>query len=474
MKKIIIKCFKTLKNYYFYDRYTNSVVKVSPEEYEVLVRIEKEGCLSEGETCINKFLELGFLHESIVSEIKHPATDDLEYYSKNKVQQLILQVTQQCNLRCSYCTYSGNYYNRGHSDKKMTFDVAKKVIDFYFDHSSEKDSITIAFYGGEPLLEFPLIKKCVEYSEAKTKDKEIYFYITTNGTLLTEQIISYLCEHNFNITISLDGDKEEHNKNRRFLEGTGSFDLIMNNLQKIKDYDEIFFNKVRYNAVVSPKSDWNKVFKFFSESSLIDPHNVKLNPVADDCLVNKSLIEADENFWIPYRYEYMKLLLYMIGELKFNDIHPSFEKSMFEIKRLYKMLQQHNCEQPKMHHSGPCLPGIQRLFVDTVGRFYPCERVSENIPDMNMGSVEKGYNYEKMRVLLNIGELTQENCLNCWNLRHCKICAGQIEPIDNKLTCQNKLLICPKSENEVLGRIKDLCVLYENGYSILEEGEYEE
>ncbi|MFQ8899523.1 MAG: radical SAM protein [[Clostridium] scindens] len=215
-------------------------------------------------------------------------------------------------------------------------------------------------------------KKCVEYSEAKTKDKEIYFYITTNGTLLTEQIISYLCEHNFNITISLDGDKEEHNKNRRFLEGTGSFDLIMNNLQKIKDYDEIFFNKVRYNAVVSPKSDWNKVFKFFSESSLIDPHNVKLNPVADDCLVNKSLIEADENFWIPYRYEYMKLLLYMIGELKFNDIHPSFEKSMFEIKRLYKMLQQHNCEQPKMHHSGPCLPGIQRLFVDTVGRFYPC------------------------------------------------------------------------------------------------------
>lgn len=473
MKKVIIKCFKTLESYYFYDRYTNSIVKVSPDEYDILTQIEKTGVIPEGETRLEKFLECGLLHEKGVREIQHASTNDIEYLVANKVQQLILQVTRQCNLRCSYCTYSGNYYNRQHSDEKMSFDIAQKAIDFYFDHSFEKDSLIIAFYGGEPLLEFSLIKKCVEYSEAKTRDKEIHFYITTNGTLLRGQIASYLCEHNFHITISLDGYKEAHDTNRKFKNGIGSFDLIMENLQLIKDYDSTFFETIRYNTVVSPKADWQKVFTFYSESELINSQHVKLTPVSDFCLVDKSIIEANELFWIPYRYEYMKFLLYLVGKLKGDDIQPSYEKGMYDTKMLYKALQQHNNEQTEMHHGGPCLPGIQRLFVNVNGEFYPCERVSEIIPSMNIGSLDKGYDYEKICSLLNIGKVTREKCLNCWNLRLCKICAGQIEPVGGKLTCEGKLIRCTKSELAVLGSLRELCILNENGLKILEEGEYE-
>ena len=446
---------------------------MSSEEYAALSQIENSGILRGNMQKLRRIFENGFLQESAVKDIKHPLTDDIEYYSMYKVEQLILQITQQCNLRCSYCTYSGNYYNRGHSDKKMTFEVARKAIDFYFEHSREKDVRTIAFYGGEPLFEFSLLKKCVEYAESKTKDKELFFYLTTNGTLLTEQIISYLREHRVNVTVSLDGYKEAHDSNRKEKNGEGSFDLIMDNLRKMREYDEDFFATVRFNTVVSPKANWSRVFDFFSESKLINPYHVKLTPVADEGLIDKTIVETDESFWVPYRFEYMKVLFYMVNKMKFADIHPSYEKGMYDIKRLYNTLQHHYYEQSKEHHGGPCIPGVQRLFVTTVGEFYPCERVSETMPEMNIGSLDTGYNIGKMRTLLNIGDLSREHCLDCWNLRLCKICPGQIEPVDNEMTYEGKLARCMISKNDVLESMRELCVLNENGLAFLEEGEYE-
>lgn len=469
MKKIIIKCFKTLKNYYFYDRYTNSVVKVDPVEYSILEEIEKEGIIPYNEIRLKRLTDNGLLNHRRTIEIKHTATDDIEYYSTNKVQQLILQVTQQCNLRCEYCAYSGYYHNRGHSDRRMTFDIACKAIDFYLNHSNEKDEVTIAFYGGEPLLEFSLIRKCVEYVEEKVKDKEISFYITTNGTLLTDEIIIYLCKHKINLTISLDGNEEEHDINRKLRNGQGSFGLIMDNLKRIKYYDEDYFSKVRYNTVINPKSELKKVLSFFAESEIIDPKQVRLNAMANTGVLDKSILEVDEYYWIPYKYERMKLLLYLTGKIKYEYLHPLYAESGEEIRRLHKLLQQHSDEGIEMHHGGPCLAGVKRLFVNVYGEFFPCERVSESMPDMNIGCLDKGYDLERIHNLINIGELTRKYCLDCWNLRLCKICAGQIEPIDNKLTCEGKLLQCSNSKRQVLGELTELCVLIENGYNSYRE-----
>lgn len=472
MKDIIIKCFRTLEHCYFYDRYTDSVVKVNPDEYNILKKVEEEGKITVDDD-LSKFIENGLLHKKGIKNIKHSATDVIEYYAANKVQQLILQVTQQCNLRCFYCAYSGNYYNRKHSDKRMSFEVAKRAIDFYFDHSGEMDDIRIAFYGGEPLLEFSLIKRCVEYVEAKTIDKSISFYITTNGTLFTDQMITFLSEHKVYLTISLDGNKEEHDINRKFRDGKGSFDLIMSNLQRIKDYDEEYFSKIRYNAVINPKVNLKNVLTFFAKSKLINCWKVRLSVISDSGVVNKSMLKTDDSFWIPYKYERMKLLLYLIGKLKYKDINPCFVENENEIKRLYKVLHESSYEGTEMHHGGPCLAGIRRLFVNTSGSFYPCERVSESLSEMEIGTINNGYDYNKIRMIMNIGKLTQERCLECWNLRHCKICIGQIEPINNKITCKGKLLLCPQSEKDALDRFRELCVLVEHGYNAYKEREDE-
>lgn len=473
-KEIIIKCFKTLRNYYFYDRYTNSVVKVSPDEYNILKRIEEDGIIPVDEKCLSKYIEKGLLQKRRTIEIKHPLYDEVEYYAANRVMELILQVTQQCNLRCSYCAYSGNYYNREHSDKRMSFEVAKRSMDFYFEHTGDMDELAIAFYGGEPLLEFSLIQKCVEYAEEKVKDKSLAFYITTNGTLLTDKVISFLVEHNFRLTISLDGKKEEHDINRRFRNGKGSFDLIIQNLQRIKDYNGGYFSTVRYNTVINPKADLKSVLEYFSQSQLFNPQLVNMNMLADSGLKDDSLLATGESFWIPRRYEHMKVLLYMINKIKHEDLHPLYIGQVMPIENFYKDLRNHYAEALAMHHGGPCVAGTRRLFVNTTGYFYPCERVSESVQEMQIGSVDQGFNYEKMREILNIGRLTKEQCLECWNLRLCEMCVGAIDPVDGELTKEGKLRRCTQSFEEKLYDLRELCTLVENGYYFREEGNNEQ
>lgn len=96
----------------------------------------------------------------------------------------------------------------------------------------------IGFYGGEPLLAFSLIRKIVEYAETVFLGKEIKFFITTNATLLTEEISKFLLDHNFRVTFSIDGPKKVHDQNRIFPDGRGTFDKVMENTTMMCDMDK--------------------------------------------------------------------------------------------------------------------------------------------------------------------------------------------------------------------------------------------
>ncbi len=101
--------------------------------------------------------------------MEHPETEGLEYILENNLNTMALQLTQNCNLRCKYCVYSGNYENRKHSSLKMNKEIAYRAIDFFVRHSSDSEKLHLGFYGGEPLLEFELIKGCVEYIKKNSK-----------------------------------------------------------------------------------------------------------------------------------------------------------------------------------------------------------------------------------------------------------------------------------------------------------------
>lgn len=100
------------------------------------------------DSSLKRFVDNGLLKETVLEKIEHPETQDLKFLSEHYMENLILQVTKQCNLRCKYCAYSGNYYNRTHTSERMSFETAKRAIDFYLERSDKADKLCLSFYGG--------------------------------------------------------------------------------------------------------------------------------------------------------------------------------------------------------------------------------------------------------------------------------------------------------------------------------------
>lgn len=240
-EKPFIHLFETSIGNYLYDVNTNKIISISRELYDFIEGENSE--LSEKvEKEIKTLKSAGYLKEKHVLESEHRETDMLQFYYKYKLNYLILQVTQNCNMRCQYCIYSGNYKTRAHSNKNMTWEIAQKGLDFLLRNSQNEYELMVGFYGGEPLLNFSLIKNCVKYMEKHSVGKSCKYVMTTNLTLLNDEIAGYLIEKQFVLTVSIDGPKEVHDRSRRFAAtNTGSFQKVVQNLQLLYDKDASYY-----------------------------------------------------------------------------------------------------------------------------------------------------------------------------------------------------------------------------------------
>jgi len=227
----------------------------------------------------NLFLKYCHNIKKIVIDDISPSVDELKKEIKN-LNQLTLEITQNCNLRCKYCVYGEDYfYYRSRSNKKMEYEVTKKGIEYVFNIINErnKKEFSLSFYGGEPLLNFEIIKKIVEYSKKLFNKWKLRFSITTNGTLIDEEIINFLVLNNFQVLISLDGPKDVHDAKRIFTNGKGSFELIMDNLRKILKKSRQFYNKnVKFSVVWSPDLSIEKIYKFITKNKLVRNNKIEI------------------------------------------------------------------------------------------------------------------------------------------------------------------------------------------------------
>ena len=128
----------------------------------------------------------------------------------------------------------------------------------------------------------------------------------------------------------------------------------------------------------------------------------------------------------------------------------------------------HNRDQSPLgeteHPGGPCLPGIQRLFVDVNGQLYPCEKVNEESELMNIGTLDKGFFLDKSLNILNIGKLTKEECKSCWAFRFCKICAVAADDT-TELSRKKKLEHCERIKVDIYNMMRNYTMLKELGYN---------
>ena len=461
---VIFKLFRTYNHPYLYDRHTNSLAVLSEDEYKELGNV-KQGNFPEIESnVIRKYQEYGMMNPNVVEKIEHPLNLLVESYLKNRLNHLILQVTQQCNLRCTYCQFSGNYYERyrEHTSRSMSWDTAKTAIDFYLARSRELPDITIGFFGGEPLLEFELIKKCVDYVSTQIEGRKATFTITTNGTLLTDSIIAFLAKHEFQLAISLDGSKDDHDATRKFPNGRGTFDLIMDNINKIqKEYPE-FDKNTGILATFNPRMDIDCSLTYFNSCKVFENRMITYNPMNESDLTQE--LHYNDKHHLVTTYEYIKMLCSLVGKLDASQISPLMNNNRVAINSRYRQLHNRSTAYAVMHHSGPCMPGVKRMFVNVDGDIFPCERVSETKSYFNIGNICTGFDLEKIRQILNHGQLSERECSNCWALRQCTQCVAEVS-FDVEPTKEDKLRKCGKGYPELILNLYEMAVLCEFGFT---------
>lgn len=451
----VFKTFIHLGNYFLYDTYSNRLLIITKDHYLEIDELKNVGLstyLSRHKQSLPYndiiwLLQKGFLKSNFIDEIEHPETKYVHDIVNRCVGDITLQVTKNCNFSCRYCSYANNNgISRNHNNQYMSWDVAKHAVDYLQRNSMDMSSVGIAFYGGEPFLNFELITKTVEYAESQFYTKKINYLITTNGSIITNEIIDFLAKYKFQMTISFDGPKDIQNNHRKFYEsGVGTYDIVYDNIQKLRKRQESYFSE---NVLFLP------VFFEDEDESIITQYFGALN-INEDRLHK---VVADLK-GIDYSLDRHNLM--SIHEIENIEVNARKQKEYVDIFSDKRLLPR------KWHHNGPCIPTAQRLFINTEGKLYVCEKSMEE-DYLSIGNIYNGINIDKIITFMNIGELTENECKSCWAMRFCKICLLFCNDVERKsITKEKKLLSCQQIKKDVLSFLKQYVANH-----IKEQGEH--
>ncbi|MBQ7288858.1 MAG: thioether cross-link-forming SCIFF peptide maturase [Clostridia bacterium] len=202
------------------------VLSAMREKYDSLSDAEMEECYAQ----IENLRAEGKLFTPDTFE---PMAGALKQKTANVVKALCLHVAHTCNLNCSYCFASQGKY---HGDRAvMSFEVGKRALDFLIENSAGRRNLEVDFFGGEPLMNFEVVKQLVAYARTREKEcgKNFRFTLTTNGMLLDDEVIDFANREMSNVVLSLDGRKEIHDRFRVDYAGNGSWERIVPKFQKL-------------------------------------------------------------------------------------------------------------------------------------------------------------------------------------------------------------------------------------------------
>ena len=290
---------------------------------------------------------------------------------KTVVKALCLHIAHDCNLACKYCfAEEGEYHGRR---ALMSLEVGKKALDFLVENSGNRRNLEVDFFGGEPLMNWDVVKELVRYGREleKRADKHFRFTITTNGVLLNDEVMEFCNKEMDNVVLSLDGRPEVNNEMRPFRNGKGSYDLIVPKFQKFAESRQQQKYYIR-GTFTRNNLDFSEDIKHFEELGF---KRMSIEPVvgADD--EPYAIREED----IPkIKEEYDKIARYYIKCAK--EGHP------FEFFHFMIDLSQGPCVAKRL--SG-CGSGTEYLAVTPWGDLYPCHQfVGEE--DFLLGNVYEG------------------------------------------------------------------------------------
>lgn len=330
------------------------------------------------------------------------AKDDFEIASNLKenapVKAMCLHVSHDCNLRCKYCFADEGKY---HTEKRelMTAETGKRAMDYLVEHSGHRRNLEVDFFGGEPLMNFEVVKEVVEYArELEKKHNKVFrFTVTTNGILLDEKKLEYINENMSNIVLSIDGRKEVNDRMRYRADGSGSYDKIVPIFQKVAESRNQDNYYVR-GTFTRENLDFSKDVIHLADLGF---KQISIEPVVCGEETDYSLREED----LPKIFnEYESLVKEYVKRIKegngFNFFHfmIDLEEGPCIIKRL----------------SG-CGCGCEYLAVAPNGDVYPCHQFVGS-EEYKMGSLydSNGLNKELRSTFEKCNVYTKPDCDSCF------------------------------------------------------------
>lgn len=332
------------------------------------------------------------VYECMVDEVKK---------RKTVVKALCLHIAHDCNLACKYCfAEEGEYHGRR---ALMSFEVGKKALDFLIANSGNRRNLEVDFFGGEPLMNWQVVKDLVAYGREQEKlyDKHFRFTVTTNGVLLNDEIQEFINKEMDNVVLSLDGRKEINDQMRPFRNGKGSYDLIVPKFQKLADSrgQERYYIRGTFTR---NNLDFSEDILHFADLGF---KQMSIEPVVGDETDPYAIREED----LPkIMEEYDKLAKIMIQREQegkgFNFFHFMIDLD-----------------------GGPCLAkrlsgcgsGTEYLAVTPWGDLYPCHQFVGQ-EEFLMGNVDEGIKRPEIADdFRSCNVYSKEKCRNCFAKFYC-------------------------------------------------------
>lgn len=371
-----------------------SVVKTIADRYPDL----EEG---EAAEIYDELSELAAEGKLFAEDIFAPMAGELKARTGGVVKALCLHVAHSCNLNCSYCFAS---QGRFHGERAlMSFETGKRAIDFLVENSGSRRNLEVDFFGGEPLLNWEVVKQIVAYARSieKEKGKNFRFTLTTNGMLVDDEVIAFSNREMHNVVLSLDGRKEVHDRFRKDYAGNGSWETIVPKFQR---FVEARGGKNYYirGTFTHANPDFLEDIKVMLDLGFTE---LSMEPVV--CAPGDPMALTEEDFPIVAE-QYEKLAELM--EARAKEGRPfTFYHYMIDLEDgpcIYKRI------------SG-CGSGTEYMAVTPWGDLFPCHQfVGEE--SFKLGDIWNGVTNTGVREdFANCNVYAREECKDCWARLYC-------------------------------------------------------
>jgi len=359
------------------------------------------------------------LHDITVDEIAN-------YYEESGFTELIFKMTDACNMRCKYCIYSEHYPDTlTYGNDYISTEIVMKAIDEYMGYiiklkKNIPDKVPfIAFYGGEPLMAFEVIKEAINYVEEKYSDLNTQYTITTNGILLkNKEICNYLKSKNVIICLSFDGYKENHDRNRILSSNQPSYDQLISIItDNFQEYENIYSL-----CCIDTRTDLVKLYDFYKQndrmSSGIIPHVLRFS----------FIFNQGSDYYNQFTKEEKEKFNYQLNLLREKYVSMAVKEERDWIldlligQEFIRLIDRVKFSSGIQFYrkGGCCVPG-EKIYVYQDGRYGICEKVCcENI---DLGNVYTGLDLNKIvKQMKNYDETVYKKCKDCPVSNICDLC----------------------------------------------------